>query len=302
MVGAWTPPRCARSSASSRPGRARRPSCSSCAATTPARWLLPDAEIIPMEPGKGPSKAARMVGNTGPKPTRPVRPATPEAAADAPEATVPVKRKKRVLVEPEPSAAAELAELVENPTEEGWLDFARRRLSGDYGVDDFGFDPELTDRVFLAMARPLYRSWFRVEVRGIENIPAEAARSSSPTTPARSRSTRSCPARHPRRAPAEAASCACSAPTSSSRCRGRGSRARPGHAGRPTPTPSGSSPASSSGCGPRASRVSASPSRSATSSSASAAAASSRRPCAPRCPDHPVPSSGPRRSTRSSAT
>lgn len=135
---------------------------------------MPDAEIIPMEPGKGPSKAARMVGNTGPKPTRPVRPATPATPAEAPEATVPVKRKKRVLVEPEPSAAAELAELVESPTEEGWLDFARRRLSGDYGVDDFGFDPELTDRVFLAMARPLYRSWFRVETTGLENVPSES--------------------------------------------------------------------------------------------------------------------------------
>ena len=39
--------------------------------------------------------------------------------------------------------------------DEGWLDFVRRRMSGDYGVDDFGFDPELTDKVFLALMRPL---------------------------------------------------------------------------------------------------------------------------------------------------
>jgi 1-acyl-sn-glycerol-3-phosphate acyltransferase len=52
------------------------------------------------------------------------------------------------------------------------LAFLRRRLTGDYAVDEFGFDPELTDTVLLALARPLYKRWFRVEVRGIENIPA----------------------------------------------------------------------------------------------------------------------------------
>ncbi|MGZ4625380.1 MAG: lysophospholipid acyltransferase family protein [Kineosporiaceae bacterium] len=51
------------------------------------------------------------------------------------------------------------------------LAFLRRRLTGDFTVDDFGFDPELTDTVLMALARPLYKRWFRVEVRGIENIP-----------------------------------------------------------------------------------------------------------------------------------
>jgi len=51
------------------------------------------------------------------------------------------------------------------------LAFLRRRLTGDFEVDDFGFDPELTDTVLMALARPLYQRWFRVEVRGIENIP-----------------------------------------------------------------------------------------------------------------------------------
>jgi 1-acyl-sn-glycerol-3-phosphate acyltransferase len=53
----------------------------------------------------------------------------------------------------------------------GVLAFLRRRLTGDFSVDEFGFDPELTDTVLLGLARPLYRRWFRVEVRGIENIP-----------------------------------------------------------------------------------------------------------------------------------
>jgi 1-acyl-sn-glycerol-3-phosphate acyltransferase len=53
----------------------------------------------------------------------------------------------------------------------GALAFLRRRLTGDYDVDEFGFDPELTDSVLLALLRPLYKRWFRVDVRGIENIP-----------------------------------------------------------------------------------------------------------------------------------
>ena len=52
------------------------------------------------------------------------------------------------------------------------LSFVRRRLSGDYAVDDFGFDQDYTENVYLPLLRPLYKSWFRVEVRGIENIPS----------------------------------------------------------------------------------------------------------------------------------
>jgi len=55
----------------------------------------------------------------------------------------------------------------------GTLAFVRRRLSGDYTVDEFGFDEDFTEHAYLPLLRPLYRSWFRVEVRGIENIPAE---------------------------------------------------------------------------------------------------------------------------------
>ncbi|MET7489546.1 lysophospholipid acyltransferase family protein [Streptomyces sp. NPDC005538] len=53
------------------------------------------------------------------------------------------------------------------------LSFLRRRLTGDYEVDDFGYDEELTDQVLMSVLRPLYEKYFRVEVKGIENIPAE---------------------------------------------------------------------------------------------------------------------------------
>ncbi|MGE7436749.1 lysophospholipid acyltransferase family protein [Kitasatospora sp. NPDC001175] len=55
----------------------------------------------------------------------------------------------------------------------GGLAFLRRRVTGDYEVDEFGFDRELTEEVFLSALRPLAEKYFRVEVRGIENIPSE---------------------------------------------------------------------------------------------------------------------------------
>ncbi|MFE2331620.1 lysophospholipid acyltransferase family protein [Streptomyces coelicoflavus] len=53
------------------------------------------------------------------------------------------------------------------------LSFLRRRLTGDYEVDDFGFDAELTDQVLMSLLRPVYEKYFRVEVKGVENIPAD---------------------------------------------------------------------------------------------------------------------------------
>jgi 1-acyl-sn-glycerol-3-phosphate acyltransferase len=51
------------------------------------------------------------------------------------------------------------------------LAFLRRRLGGDYEVDEFGFDPDLTDSVFHPVLRLLYRDWFRTEVSGVANLP-----------------------------------------------------------------------------------------------------------------------------------
>ncbi|WP_193786276.1 MULTISPECIES: lysophospholipid acyltransferase family protein [Aeromicrobium] len=48
----------------------------------------------------------------------------------------------------------------------------RKRLSGDFEVDDFGFDPQLAE-VLTAAFEPIAEKWFRLEVRGAENIPSE---------------------------------------------------------------------------------------------------------------------------------
>jgi 1-acyl-sn-glycerol-3-phosphate acyltransferase len=53
-----------------------------------------------------------------------------------------------------------------------FLAFLRRRVTGDYEVDEYGFDPEVTQRFVMTALRPIAEKWFRVEVRGAENIPA----------------------------------------------------------------------------------------------------------------------------------
>ncbi len=65
------------------------------------------------------------------------------------------------------------------PATPGWeeqltdaVDFLRRRATGEYGTDEFGFDPDLTDHGFLPLLRPLFQRWFRVESQGLENVPS----------------------------------------------------------------------------------------------------------------------------------
>lgn len=52
------------------------------------------------------------------------------------------------------------------------LAFLRRRLTGDYVVDVYGYDADFADHVLLPVLRPIFQSWFRTEVRGVENIPS----------------------------------------------------------------------------------------------------------------------------------
>jgi 1-acyl-sn-glycerol-3-phosphate acyltransferase len=64
------------------------------------------------------------------------------------------------------------------PASAGWeeqladlVEFLRRRATGEYDTDEFGFDPDLTDHAFLPLLRPLFQRWFRVESQGLENVP-----------------------------------------------------------------------------------------------------------------------------------
>jgi len=87
----------------------------------------------------------------------------------------PHRRKRPAAVAP---PAVEQPPRQHSPVEDGWenrvaegLAFLRRRLTGDYEVDEFGFDEDFANHVYLPALRPLYRSWFRVETFGMRNIP-----------------------------------------------------------------------------------------------------------------------------------
>ncbi|MGH3384370.1 MAG: lysophospholipid acyltransferase family protein [Nocardioidaceae bacterium] len=156
---------------------------------------MADAEVIPLgtrgRPGRGtsrrgtPSSAARSLA---PK----VRPARSDRRVDAPVVQHPRAGEPDEAPSFDPDAmfverpgggqgfdvAAAIAAAAREVFGDDWerrlaelLAFARRRLTGDYAVDEFGFDPELTSTFTMAALRPLAERWFRVDVRGLDNIP-----------------------------------------------------------------------------------------------------------------------------------
>ncbi len=110
--------------------------------------------------------------------TEAVPPAAPPSAAPRPAATT-ADRGPLAGIAPDvwlsmlQGAAREVWGEQWEPQLAQLLALLRRRLTGDYEVDEFGFDPEVTEKLTLALLRPIAEKWFRVEVRGIENIPAE---------------------------------------------------------------------------------------------------------------------------------
>jgi 1-acyl-sn-glycerol-3-phosphate acyltransferase len=160
---------------------------------------VPDADVIPIggrgRPGRGsrtsPSAAARALAPQ-PEATRaaatPTEPAA-EASPKRPRKTSPRRSASKTSTPPQPDRpvvdASDLADAIVDGAKETFGDadwqrrlaelmaFLRRRLTGEYDVDEFGFDRELTERFVLAALRPLAEKWFRLEVRGIDNIPAE---------------------------------------------------------------------------------------------------------------------------------
>ncbi|MFF0489624.1 lysophospholipid acyltransferase family protein [Nocardia sp. NPDC003482] len=90
-------------------------------------------------------------------------------------APTPVTSLTERLAEATPPEPVGLADLLRGKLAEsirGTADFARRRLTGDYRVDEFGLDEHLLESVILPALRPLSELWFRVRVSGIENVPA----------------------------------------------------------------------------------------------------------------------------------
>jgi 1-acyl-sn-glycerol-3-phosphate acyltransferase len=165
-----------------------------------------DAEVIPIiaigtggRPGRGtgsarPSRASRtLAGTPAPAPRRTTK---ARRASETPPETSPESQPEPAAAEARPpvttsdraplagispgewlaalqSAAAQVLGDEWEPQLARFLAFLRRRMSGDYEVDEYGFDPEVAERLLLATLRPIAQKWFRVEVRGVDNLPAD---------------------------------------------------------------------------------------------------------------------------------
>lgn len=112
---------------------------------------------------------------TGTNGHRPRRVTAPVVRAMTGPATVDDARRATPLPAAEPPSAT----VEDGGGPDAWdervadmLAFLGRRLTGRYDVDEFGFDPELTDTVFYPFLRLLYQHYFRVEVFGKQHLPA----------------------------------------------------------------------------------------------------------------------------------
>ncbi|CAN7188203.1 1-acyl-sn-glycerol-3-phosphate acyltransferase [Knoellia sp. LjRoot47] len=109
---------------------------------------------------------------------KPARPASPDPTATQTDMSLPVPGIEELLSASIAAMrmAAQGAGISPEEVERriaATLAFVRRRLEGDYSVDEFGYDEHFAEHVIFPMLRPIYRNWFRVEVRGLENIPDE---------------------------------------------------------------------------------------------------------------------------------
>jgi 1-acyl-sn-glycerol-3-phosphate acyltransferase len=148
------------------------------------RSAAPASSTSASGPTRGDKSATTSTGpHTRAPKVRALKAVTDEAVLPAPVEAAPGSRSIAPGVEELLTAgiaavrvAAEAAGISPDDVERhiaSLLSFVRRRVTGDYTVDEFGFDEDFTRHFYLPVLRPLYRSWFRVEVRGIENIPAE---------------------------------------------------------------------------------------------------------------------------------
>lgn len=150
---------------------------------------MSDAEVIPIgtsgRPGRGtgsarPSSASRTLASAKPRPAR-TDPSRDEHA-DRDDARPPVTTEApaaRGGISPTEWLAAFQTGAVEVFGDDWerqlarFLAFLRRRLTGEYAVDEYGFDQEVAEKLLLASLRPIAEKWFRIDVRGAENLPAE---------------------------------------------------------------------------------------------------------------------------------
>jgi len=132
----------------------------------------------PPTPAKKSPAAQAVAPRKAPPPKKPAPAEAPVAKTNRPAATTQDRSPMAGIPTGEWLAAFQFA--AKEVFGEQWepqlarfLAFLRRRVTGDYVVDEYGFDPEVTQRFMMTALRPIAEKWFRIEVRGAENIPAE---------------------------------------------------------------------------------------------------------------------------------
>ena len=170
-----------RGSASGKPSSASR---SLAAPRKPAPAKKSAVAQPPVESAPAPAAAPRA---THPDPGTPAATPAPEAAPQATQPTSDPVRVATAVRDRGPLAGIPAADWLAafqhaakelfgeqwEPQLARFLAFLRRRVSGDYVVDEYGFDQEITERFLMTALRPIADKWFRIEVRGIDNIPTE---------------------------------------------------------------------------------------------------------------------------------
>ncbi len=134
------------------------------------------AKVIPLHSNTGRQAAQRRAANRGEGARRhPSFVSDPGGRASAEQIAAVVRE-----IDEHRAAASGSSPADDSPNElakriAAVAEFVRKRMTGDYTVDEFGFDQHLNDSVFLPLLRVPFNSWFRVEVSGIENLPETGA-------------------------------------------------------------------------------------------------------------------------------
>lgn len=136
-----------------------------------------------------PTLADRTAAATRPTATRPSDPfgglgrgsagATTGRAAPEPGHDEAFDRAQRELRRRGYAGAIDGLAALRDVADDRWIDalrglvtFLKRRVTGDYDVDEFGFDEDLTTHVLMPILRPMHQKYWRVSAHGAHHIPA----------------------------------------------------------------------------------------------------------------------------------
>lgn len=134
----------------------------------------PKAKVIPLHGNPGRAAAQRRAERADAARRHPSLASTP-GRASAEDVAAVIRE-----IDAHRGAADRTAEKTSEPNElarriGAVAEFIRRRVTGDYSVDEFGFDPHFNDAIVMPLLRTMFTSWFRVDVTGIENLPDTGA-------------------------------------------------------------------------------------------------------------------------------